>query len=282
MPGHICVRYVRGKRMLMCIEGYTLSVNVPKVAAALDTFPWLSVGDGRICTWHAARVHHRCRLLFPPDSPCERMGSFMRVAWDQRQGRASPVYVSDRLFLMQAGIACLGGDRDELIVRETCRLLQTTSKYRVAGDAPSARSNTSALAPFVRSKDRAMARSGRFSGTMPAEEAAMVLQPSGFDVLQGQGVGARQEYLKGRARSAKPLTLPEVVHQSISKAVTKRGVVQPLLANPEVAHALQRGATSSVVQEKISSWLQSKEGRQWHAERKELFHGGEDNTTEAG
>lgn len=207
----------------------------------------------------------------------------MRLAWDQRQGRSSPVYVSDRLFLMQAGVACLGGDRDELIVRETCRLLQTTSKYRVGGDAtPSARLKAQALAPFVRSKERTIARSGRFSGTMPAEKAAMVLQPSGFDALQGQGVGARQEYLKGRARSAKPLALPEVVHQSISEAVTKRGVAQPLPANPELAHALQRGAASSVVQEKISSWLRSKEGLQWQAERKELFHGGENKTTEGG
>lgn len=267
--------------MLMCIEGYKCSVNVPQVAAALDTLPWLSVGE-EICTWHAARVHHRCRLLFPPDSPCERMGSYMRLAWDQRQGRASPVYVSDRLFLMQAGISCLGGDRDELIVRETCRLLQTTSKYRIGGDAPSARSTTQALAPFVRSKDMAMARSGRFSGTMSAEEAAMVLQPGGFETLQGQGVAARQDYLKHRARSAKPLTLPEVVHQGISKAVTNDGVVQPLPANTQVAHALQRGAASSVVREKLSSWLQSKEGLQWQAERKELFHGGEQKNTEEG
>ena len=110
----------------------------------------------------------------------------------------------------------------------------------------------------------------------------MALQPSGFETLQGQGVGARQEYLKGRARSAKPLALPEVVHQSISKAMTTSGMVQPLPANPEVAHALQRGAASSVVQAKISSWLQSEEGRQWQAERKELFHGGEDNNTDGG
>ena len=278
-PGDIGVRHVRGKGMLMCIEGYKCSVNVPQVAAALDTLPWLSVGE-EICTWHAARVHHRCRLLFPPDSPCERMGSYMRLAWDQRQGRASPVYVSDRLFLMQAGISCLGGDRDELIVRETCRLLQTTSKYRIGGDAPSSRSTTQALAPFVRSKDMALARSGRFSGTMSAEEAAMVLQPGGFETLQGQGVAARQDFLKHRARSAKPLTLPEVVHQGISKAVTNDGVVQPLPANTQVAHALQRGAASSVVREKLSSWLQSKEGLQWQAERKELFHGGEQKNTE--
>lgn len=108
----------------------------------------------------------------------------------------------------------------------------------------------------------------------------MVLQPGGFETLQGQGVAARQDYLKHRARSAKPLTLPEVVHQGISKAVTNDGVVQPLPANTQVAHALQRGAASSVVREKLSSWLQSKEGLQWQAERKELFHGGEQKNTE--
>ena len=85
----------------MYVEARIVSVSVSKVAAALDMFPWFSLGEG-FCAWHAARVHHRCRLLFPPDSACERMGSFMRLAWDQRQGRASPVYVSDRLFVMQA------------------------------------------------------------------------------------------------------------------------------------------------------------------------------------
>ncbi len=282
LPGHVAVCYCKNKRMLMYIEARLMTVDVSKVAAALDMLPWFSLGTG-VCAWHATRVHHRCRLLFPPDSPCERMGSYMRLAWDQRQGRASPVYVSDRLYLMQAGITCLGSDRDEMIVRETCRLLESTSKYKMTGDALHSRLKEEAVvAPFVRAKDKAMAASGRFWGALPAEEAAMVLEPGDFSAMRGQGQIERKRYLKERAHSAKPMHLPEAVSEAVKAAVTTAKVVKPLPANPDILHALQRGAAQSVVQKKISSWLHSKEGLEWQRERKELlFSGDNDGNSEA-
>ena len=196
----------------------------------------------------------------------------MRLAWDQRQGSASPVYVSDRLYIMQAGVSCLGSARDELIVRATCRLLQNTGKYKVSGGACH---RGAVMAPFAQAKDEMMAKSGRFWSDMSAEEAAMVLEPDDLSALFGQGAAQRQKYLQARARSEKPLDLPEAVRQGVSKAVAKVGVVQPLPANPDILRALKRGATGSVVKGKISTWLQSDDGLKWQQERKELMRAGD-------
>ena len=280
LPGQVCAFVTKNRRALMFVEASKVVVNIAKVAASLDSQSWFHVGRLRggvssggvspLIAWHAGRVHHRCRLLFPPDTACEGVGSFLRLAWDQRRGMASPIYVSDRAFLMQAGVLCLGGDRDELVVREVCRLLQTTSKYKVSAGGTADKG----MAPFARVRDEAFAKSGRFSGSLPVQEAAMVLEPSDLAGLQGQGAEARRSYLRARAKSAKPVELPDVVKQSVSKAISKSQVVQPLPPNIDVMHALQRGATSSVVQQKITTWLDSKEGLEWQKERKELFEGG--------
>ena len=103
----------------------------------------------------------------------------------------------------------------------------------------------------------------------------MVLEPGDFVSFQGKGVETRKRYLKERARSAKPVELPDAIRQKVSKAVSKKSnIVQPLPPNVDVLHALQRGATHSVVQAKITSWLESEEGRKWKEEREELFAGG--------
>ena len=51
------------------------------VSSSIDACPFFSKG-----TWHAVRVHHRGRVLFAPESACERMGSFMHMIWNG-QGR---------------------------------------------------------------------------------------------------------------------------------------------------------------------------------------------------
>ena len=101
----------------------------------------------------------------------------------------------------------------------------------------------------------------------------MVLEPSDFAALQDGGAAQRKTYLQKRARAAKPVELPDVAKKAVLNAISGQ-VVQPLPANINVLHALQRGATSSVVQANIASWLDSEEGIKWKAERGELFRGG--------
>jgi hypothetical protein len=57
-------------RTLAVIVDVARRVDVSAVAASIDTIRWFALGSGgsRSCAWHAARVHHRCRNLFPPDN----------------------------------------------------------------------------------------------------------------------------------------------------------------------------------------------------------------------
>ena len=110
--GHILVIFP-GRRLLRVLH-LRRRVNVPAGSAAIDSNNWFVLGDGRARhTWHAARIYHRCRLLVCPEAPCERMGSFMRLLWEARQGRISDSVVS-RVLLAQAGVRCVGSERDEI------------------------------------------------------------------------------------------------------------------------------------------------------------------------
>ena len=61
-----------------------------------DSQPWFSLGEG-FCAWQVAHVHHRCKLLFPPDSALERMGPSCH--WHEASGTAVRV----RPFVCDAG-----------------------------------------------------------------------------------------------------------------------------------------------------------------------------------
>ena len=65
------------------------------------------------------------------------------------------------------------------------------------------------MEPFARAQDKAFAASGRFSGSLPAEEASMALEPSDFAGLVGGGAAKRRSYLRARANTAKPVELPD-------------------------------------------------------------------------
>ena len=101
----------------------------------------------------------------------------------------------------------------------------------------------------------------------------MVLEPSDLQPCRVEERHNAKPICKKRARAAKPVELPDVAKKAVLNAISGQ-VVQPLPANINVLHALQRGATSSVVQAKLASWVDSEEGIKWKAERGELFRGG--------
>ena len=58
------------------VEQIYRKVDIAAVSASLDMCTFFSLGRttaGRVtqdlAAWHAVRVHHRCRLLYPPDAP---------------------------------------------------------------------------------------------------------------------------------------------------------------------------------------------------------------------
>ena len=77
----------------------------------------------------------------------------------------------------------------------------------------------------------------------------------------------RKKYLRER----------DIAQKRVERAVAKDGKVQLMPINTDVLHAEQRGVAGSVAQTKVTSWLESEEGRKWQDERKALFRGdGED------
>ena len=80
--GSICTMHCDGllysavkQRSVVMIEKIHRSVNVAGVSASLDMCPYFSTGTfpgyrrpAHHPAWHATRVHHRCRLLYPPDA----------------------------------------------------------------------------------------------------------------------------------------------------------------------------------------------------------------------
>ena len=81
------------------------------------------------------------------------MGSFMRLLWDPTR-KLDPKTMEDLVLLEQAGVRCVGSERDEELVDQVTAMLQKTRKYRVSrlGGMSPAREN------------EALAASGRYAG----------------------------------------------------------------------------------------------------------------------
>ena len=236
-------------------------VDVAAVAAAIDTMSWFVLGSGgRTIAWHAGRVHHRCRNLFPPDAPCESVGSVLRVLWDQRQGRAHTSFWSDRALLSAAGVRCVGGDRDEMLVEEVVELLKSTSKYAVAGHSASG----TVRAQAIKRNRSEMSR----TQWLPRDERDSV-RPSELLELEGAGAVQRRRFVDARAKASRPRELPACLANAVDQArVGVHGAgVQPLPPDVVGLHKQQKGATCSVVREATKKWIDSNHGKAWLAER---------------
>ncbi len=86
------------------VQAMEAQVQVDEVSASLDAEPFFVHGPGPArrgaLVWHALRLHHRCRMLFPGESACERLGSQMHRFFDARQNPA-PGPLMDRVYLAQ-------------------------------------------------------------------------------------------------------------------------------------------------------------------------------------
>ena len=109
---------------LVWIRSLICGIDENAVSASIALHPWFMLGNKRTSTvvFGAARVHMRHRLLFPPSTPCERIGSFMRLLWDDRQ-RMSPAALTDRVLLAQARMLCIGAPRDDVLVAAVAEIL---------------------------------------------------------------------------------------------------------------------------------------------------------------
>jgi hypothetical protein len=76
------------RKMLVRIEMSAREVDISGVSAVIDTH-WrfalgCTSGDDQRCSYisrQAARLHHRCRLIAPPDAARKSLGSQIRCLW---------------------------------------------------------------------------------------------------------------------------------------------------------------------------------------------------------
>ena len=125
--GSICAfqQHTDKRRHLVLVTRLNFQVQVDQISAAIDLLPWFATGtgEGARSSWMAGRVHHRCRVLYPPEAVCERLGSIMHDLFDPGQ-HLTPGPLVDRLLLAQAYVWCCGSARDEWLVRETANVLE--------------------------------------------------------------------------------------------------------------------------------------------------------------
>ncbi len=239
-------------------------VAVEQITACIVKHAWFSVGNGSsqsYCAWHAARLAHRCSLLFPPEAPCERIGSLLRLYWDPRRN-LGPVDMADLVLLSQAGVRCTGSQRGELVVEEVVALLKATSKYGSRGGSQT---------PFlVHEQEQMLAESGRFAGQ------AMMSMPelAALDELRDAGWEGRRAYFRKRRKIGIPVDLPGAAVRGLESGRVGNLII-PLPVDVQTLHSRQRGATGSVLKEKTRSWLESEAGQEWQRERLMLFSAGE-------
>ena len=68
---------IRPIRRVVMVDQIYQTVDIAAVSASLDMCSFFALGDGKtassttVAAWHAVRVHHRCRLLYPPDAPLD-------------------------------------------------------------------------------------------------------------------------------------------------------------------------------------------------------------------
>jgi hypothetical protein len=76
---------IRPIRRVVMVDQIYQTVDIAAVSASLDMCSFFALGDRKtassttkarqvqqgMAAWHAVRVHHRCRLLYPPDAPLD-------------------------------------------------------------------------------------------------------------------------------------------------------------------------------------------------------------------
>ena len=126
----------KASKTLLRVVGVHRVFDTATIAAAIDTHDWFALGKDpkkrpHLVVWWVCLAHHRCRVLFPPESPCERVGSVMRHVYDE-QHNTSAAMLANLTLLSHAGVHCTGGSRDNALAKMVAWTLRRTAVYQLA------------------------------------------------------------------------------------------------------------------------------------------------------
>ena len=213
----------------------------------------------------------RCRVLMSPDASCESIGSWMRYTWNPRRHMTARD-VADAVFLAQAGVRCIGGRRDEILVAEVARLMQETSSRQ----PQTSKRQVNTLHHHITEHDVWMSASGRSNYEDLHTSGAELAHPltSAEELLPGvQTQCERRAFLHKRTRLT--AELPDEMTAAVRQSLNRHGRMDALQFDVQHLHARQRGATHSVMHGHLSSWLESDAGKAWKQERELLLQADE-------
>ena len=256
-------------RRLVLILLRNYETSAADVGALFDAEPWFSNGSSNstMCCWKAVRIHHRCRVLYPVQAVCERLGSFAHSLFEAGQ-HLTPGPLVDRVLLASSHVWCCGGERDEWLVRETANVLEHVFRKNACVNAKRARS-TQGLpqSSQVREHLNILQQSGRSTTDMGVTWEDFTNQISGG--LRGKNAWAlRQENF----RNYVPCDLPPVVDAAVRQSRAKNGdIAMALPVTVGDLHHTQRRWSDSSKSAYLQEWLESADGKTWMAERAALF-----------
>ena len=249
------------RRKLVLIQSVLMDIDHSAVSSALDQHSYFSVSGG----WHAARVHHHCRLLDPPEQPCEHVGSLLHAGWNPSQHLA-PRPLIDAALLKQARVSCIVGSvRDDVIVHTVCGILRQAgmTAWSNRGHAPLQQLQNMRVA----AQQDGRCFDGLFGqGSLEAILAAAI--PDEFSA------GCERQQLRASRSNALakslPVNLPRALEETVVGETRKRVIAPPPLAVPLSSKRLRKAATSTQ-RAALADWLSTEEGLRWRQEREAIF-----------
>ncbi|CAE7316262.1 YIR007W [Symbiodinium sp. CCMP2592] len=249
---------------LVMVQTLHYVVDVSAVSRSLDLHSFFALGDANNAgdvAWHVVRLHHACRLIDPPEAPCEHVGSLLHGAFHDSQN-LSPAPLVDQALLKHAGCP-----RDEIIVNTVAKLLMSSGKKVSRAAGPRVLQQ---IVDLCRDLDNTGRETGLFGMQSVGEAVDSIAVPEQFR-LEGQTRLAPGVFKIARSeahRRSLPVELPPAVLQSVTAEMNK-----PVLEPPAVTVKLSRKSKAAPSTKKalLADWLESEEGQLWRKERDVLF-----------
>ena len=235
-------------------------VQADAVSRSIDCSSFFAQGTvemtARASSWHAVRLHHRCRVLRGPESSCERLGSIAHQQWDSQQNLA-PASLMARVHLMSAGVKCLGTQRDSLIVNQVASLFLSAkrSALHVRPEVAQIREHREMMAESLSGHD------------LQLYAAEGNLFPEGLTSV----TAIRAETSASLSKSL-PSTLPPVLQEALPETVdAATGQIKGLMLSTGLQRLSKKSPANSTLRDAMCSYLDTEAGKKWQQERSLVF-----------
>ena len=301
-PGGLATLVLAGSvGKLVYIDEHVKELDWSAVSAAIDTNPHFS-RDGpsfgktrrsRMSTWHAARMHHQCRMLGVPEACCERTGSVMKRLWQKNTSIAVSALM-DLTSLAAAGVECCGTERDEQLCQAVADCMTHMGRAPTIGKRTllARQKDGVAISRAVsnyRADAEAMLREEGRGLELDMEDSScsdegIVLGDGGGDsddeVVSNSPKRARataiavgdtrlcelSSHISKRLKKGKPaMILSEAMQGKLAAATAQRVSALPL--RHERGGSKDSARAPSAVKSRMLAWLECDLGKEWKAQR---------------